>query len=237
MRKNKIETIKHILGNPKFKEEWQTFYTFCEMCDKGLRKESFKVLDDFIIETSKWNLEEKIIFLDWLFAIIDTTSEPKKILVFPFVNSFIFNTFEEWSNIFPDDFRPHKYRGLYFNDSESELYLMKALELSKSKEPAVIKKLMDKHFDSLWYSTHHFPHYYLGEFNFDMKTINKLEELCLLLEDREIATEYKSQINYYRLLIMDWDQFDTADDKTTFADWCKLNKREYEWVKTYEFDK
>ncbi|MEC1300410.1 hypothetical protein [Bacillus paralicheniformis] len=64
-------------------DEYPLFKKFCFLKDKGLRRESFKVLSAFIDEAKTWDDNVQQNFASWLFALFEESDNIHHILVYP----------------------------------------------------------------------------------------------------------------------------------------------------------
>ena len=62
--KTLTEAGNHSLVNPA----WAEYGQFCELLEKGLRKEAFAHLESFIESAARWSLSEKKQFVSWLYS-------------------------------------------------------------------------------------------------------------------------------------------------------------------------
>lgn len=226
--------LKNIIEN-EHSNKYILFKEYCLLKDKGLRKESFKVLDSFINELRKLDLTLQQDFADWLFSIFERSEDIHHVLVYPLEEQILKPLLDEWIDLDPQDIRPYKWYGLFLHSENQINYLNKALELGGNKEQLVIIKLIESYFDSLWFSFHHISEdLYLGSLAADKYLINKLEHLAPMVKDEQYKINLLEGIIYYTNLLNDWINL-KEEGCEGFVKWCKNKGKVYQWVEHYYY--
>ncbi len=107
-----INILTNILKNDRL-DEYPLFKKFCSLKEKGLRKESFKVLSSFIDEAKTWDNHAQQNFACWLFALLETSDDIHHILVHPLEMDLLKPLLESWMKNNPEDPRPYRWYGEY----------------------------------------------------------------------------------------------------------------------------
>lgn len=215
--------------------KYLSFREFCSLKDKGLRKQSFVVLQTFLNETKQWTTEEQHEFIIWLFELIEVSDNFHHVLVHLLEEQFIKPIFKTWMDS-NNDSRPYRWFGMFLNTEHRLVYLEKAIELGGCSEQNALNKVIDLKFYSLWFSFHHISeNTYLGEINEDRQLLKEIQDLMENVQDENIKALIKEDLEYYNNLINDWEEFNIAKHDN-FVEWCIERNRNYDWVKSYYYE-
>ncbi|WP_433942801.1 hypothetical protein [Paenibacillus sp. SN-8-1] len=215
--------------------EYRLFREYCSLKEKGLRKQSFVVLQAFIDEANHWNAEKQQEFVIWFFGIIEDSENIHHVLVYPLEENLLKPILKCWMGS-SNDSRPYRWYGMFLNSKNQLLYLQKAIELGGyDDEQSALNKVIDMKFYSLWYSFHHISeNTYLGELKEDQKLLKEIRKLMVNVLDEEIKSQIKIDLDYYNNLINDWIEFNNHKEDN-FVEWCKERNRNYVWVKSFYY--
>lgn len=215
--------------------EYFLFWEYCIKKEKGLRKDSFNSLNIFIKEAINWDFETQKGFTIWLFQIFEESDNLHHVIVHPLEQNLLKPILEKWMTQNTDDSRPFRWYGLFLNTENAVYYLNKAIEIGGLQEQRALRKLIDIHFYSLWYSFHHISEsFYLGNLEEDLATVSKIESLNEKVASEEEKVNNLNGIKYYKSLIADWDEF-KKEKSEDFVSWCADRGKEYQWVKSYYY--
>lgn len=154
------------------KPDWTEYANYCFAREKGLRKEAFKCLDNFLRAADNWTYDEKIEFVKFLFPYFETVEEadygpfPQ-----PLSKRLVKPTLEYWCEKENTDERPFRWYGRYYG---SEEHLFKALELNP-KDDIARQKLLTWWTYNIYYSIHHLPQGYIGDPSDDLELAEKVK--------------------------------------------------------------
>ncbi|WHY03316.1 hypothetical protein [Neobacillus sp. DY30] len=227
--------ITNVLKNDRL-DEYPLFKKFCVLKEKGLRKDSFKVLSIFIDEAKKWSNDKQQDFACWLFALFEVSDSIHNLLVHPLEENLLKPILEDWMKNNPIDPRPHRWYGVFLHTEKRLEYLNKALELGGSSEQLSLLKLIDINLYSLWYSFHHISEdLYLGDIEEDSRLITETQQLNNKVECQQTRKNNEGELNYYRELLNDWKMFKNEQTKD-FVNWCKKRGKDYHWTNSYYYE-
>ncbi len=232
----KIELLNLILISSN-KDKYEKFLLFCELKEKGLRKQSFKVLNEFIQNLKNCDFDVQKEFTIWLFDFVENSYYlyNHHVLVHQLETEILKPILEKWMEISNDDSRPYKWYAMYLNIENKMTYLKRALEIGGDSEQKVLKSIIDIYLDRLWYSFHHISEdLYLGDYDINEEQLSQVSELVKRISEKEIELQIKNANEYYRNLLDDWKSFKKEND-SGFMNWCYEKGKDYEWVKSYYY--
>ncbi|MDR0194466.1 MAG: hypothetical protein LBI73_05030 [Myroides sp.] len=154
-------------------EEWRKYAEYCTLREKGLRKASFAVLNEFLVEVRQWTYEQKKSFVICLMQFCETVPDADYgPLPTPLVQQVVVPTLETWCESELEDSTPFRWLGIYFYHLE---YLYKALEVDATDDRARGRIVSDS-IGHIEFSTHHLPDYFIGEPN---EVVDKAKEVYI----------------------------------------------------------
>ncbi|MDO7346563.1 hypothetical protein Q5O02_10540 [Bacillus stercoris] len=231
-----VNILTNILKSDRL-DEYPLFQMFCSLKEKGLRKESFKALSSFIDEAKTWDNNAHQKFACWLFALFETSDDIHHVLVHPLEEELLKPLLKGWMKSNPEDPRPYRWYGVFFNTEKRVDYLHNALRLGGSNEQLSLLTLIDINLNALWYSFHHISEdLYLGDIKDDTALIIKSLQLNNKVECQQTRNSNNEALNYYQDLLNDWVLF-TEKQSKGFIEWCENKGRNYHWVKSYYYEK
>jgi len=239
-------------------EMWIKYAQYCFDRDKGLRKQAFERLNDFLKNTESWTDEEKIKFVTFLCPYYEDMS-----LYCPFPHplseKLIKPTLEKWCSSEVADSNPFRWYGMFYGNSE---YLKKALELNQhegkmrqnllekidseyldgilklnSQDDQVRQILLQRGINRLWYSVHHLPDGYIGEPKEDLILIDELQNEIAKLSDIKLQQFWTEELEEYTELVTNYVEYKKSGD-LDLEKWGEENhKRVSSGVNAYYYEK
>jgi len=216
-------------------KEWTKFAQYCFDREKGLRKEAFGQLNDFLKNTESWTEEAKIEFVVFLFPFFETIQDADYgAFPQPLSEKLIKPTLKKWCLNEMNDSRPFRWYGKYYSSIE---HVNRALEINPQDDKArqILLKWGTYH---LYYSVHHLPEGYIGDLNEDLVLIDELRNHISKLIDvklqkfwiRELEEDAELVKNY-----ADWKKSGHSD----LEEWGEENNKvvSYRMARVYYFDK
>lgn len=210
------------VGNAALKNPaWTDYANYCLDREKGLRKEAFHHLDQFLKATGSWSLDQKIDFIKFLFPFFETVQDadygpfPQ-----PLNDKLARPVLLEWCGRESNDHTPFRWYGKYYR---SEEHIYRAIELDPADDLSR-QVLLSWWTDSLYYSVHHLPEGYIGSPDEDLELENKINEQIERLTDPELKDHWAKEAGYYLELVhnyLEWKASCHAD----FEKWGQENKR------------
>ncbi|MDH6596177.1 hypothetical protein [Bacillus aerius] len=229
------KTILQTMIEDERSHDYPLFRQYCVRKEQGLRKDALKVLQSFVEEMNKNEFTARRSFVVWLFDYIERFEDGHHLLVYPLVHGVIHPVLREWENIDPTDVRPYRWQGLFVHQGEGLPYLLKALEMGRSKEQRVIVQICETYFSALWYSFHHIHEdLYLSTYEKDHERIQGIQDVMKLIEDKNDQSNVEKLAVYYNQLLSDWKEFQQTETRG-FVKWCADRKKPYEWVQTFYY--
>jgi hypothetical protein len=188
-------------------KEWTKYAQYCFDREKGLRKEAFGKLSEFLKETENWTEEEKITFVKFLLPFCeDIPDADYGPLPQPLSEKLIKPTLEKWCETELNDSNPFRWYGRYYGNKE---HLIKALELNPHDDRAR-HVLLEWGTGHLYYSVHHLPEGYIGDLCEDLGLIEELKMHIIQLTDAKLKEFWTQELEEYAELIRN------------YAEWKKL---------------
>ncbi len=193
---------------------------YCELREKGLRKEAFQKLTQFINRACTWDLDKRFYFVDWLENIRYNNEEIYDLIPHPLYQMLVQPTLLEWIETNPDD--PAGYRWLGDIDS-----LRKAVSIS-SHEQIAREKLIDDLIHKVGYSVHHLPEGYIGDPSEDLTILNEIKTLITSIEDIVLIEKFDGQYADLHELVKSYFDYTQSSGVQSFEMWAISNNRKYQ---------
>ena len=162
-RKENFEGLQQISEYLAGKEPLSKFKEYCEYREKGLRKEAFAKLNEFIDGALDWKFNDKKEFSDWVLWVNNGSPEIIDLIPQPLKARFIEPVLKEWKEIEPNNSAPFRWSGGLED-------LRKAIQLNQDDQIARIK-LAEIILTATNYSIHELPNGYLGDANDDLDLV------------------------------------------------------------------
>jgi hypothetical protein len=216
-------------------KEWIELAQYLLDRDKGLRKQAFIHLNEFLKSTENWTEEQKIKFTTFLMPFFETDSY----LSFPqpLSEKLVKPTLEKWCLKEMTDSRPFRWYGKFYSGWE---YLKKALEINPQDEQAR-QFLIEKGIYRLYFAVHHMPEGYIAdsedEVKEDLALIDELQNHISKLSDIKLQRLMTSELENYAELVknyVEWKKSGHSD----LEKWGEENhKRVSLGVRVYYYEK
>ncbi len=102
-----------------------------------------------------------------------------------------------------------------------------------------VQLLLSIYIDSLWFGSHHFPEFILIEANEVDSLLNKIDFLVKRYENKiSNLKNVLEEFSYYEDLYKSWFKYKKEDSSNiTFSQWCKNNKKNYFFAKSFYYQK
>ncbi|MCC5892074.1 hypothetical protein [Exiguobacterium sp.] len=231
--------MRELLNDPNM-NNYPEFRTFCELKDRGFRKQALAALTPFIETVKDCDFEQRQEFVAWLFTLSEPTRQDDvpDVFVYPLVTNILKPTLVEWTERSSEDARPYRWLGLYAFEELWHERLERAIELGGMAEQRAIEALMTHKISTLKFSFHHInENVYLGEVNRDRATIAEARKLIHHVLNEEKRAGYEIELSYHSELLADWVTYTQSDSgQERFLDWCERNGRDYFITDTFYFE-
>lgn len=178
---------------------WAEYGKFCELLEKGLRKDAFAHLESFIESAAKWSLSEKKKFVSWLYSFAYACRDDSYLLIpYPLRVNFLEPTLAEWIVHEPESGEPHRWLGTLD-------HLDAAIRLDPTDE--IARERMASHIcggvgNALSYLS--CSKYYAGNPYEDLQALERVEALIEELSDAEMRAQYYVEMAELREGVRDY---------------------------------
>jgi len=192
-RKKSFQALTEAASFASAFPDWLEYARYCELFEKGLRKDALNHLSVFIEASAKWSFVEKKKFVSWLYHFAYEDPEAYLLMPYPLSQNLLEPTLAEWAEAEPEEAEPYRWLGTYE-------HLKRALELDPNDEIAIYRFAM-KILNGVSYSTHELPYGYLGNPQEDLSALAEAEEHIKRISDEEKKSNYRDWISEEREII------------------------------------
>lgn len=176
-------------------------------------------MDRFIEEANTWNFERQRTFVSWLLSTCEGETDASFLLIHPLKERLLKPTLKKWMKEMPDDVRPYRWYGLFFDEDDRFIYLQEAITRGGGQEQLAIERMIDHLLYGLWYSFHHLDEdLYLGEIDEDVATLTEAWLLIEQLDDAVLKSECINEWKKMNQTLTYWIRF-RQEQTTGFMEW------------------
>ena len=178
---------------------WAEYARFCELLEKGLRKDAFAHLESFIESAVGWPLSEKKKFVNWLYHFAYEHRDASYLLKpYPLRVKFLEPALVEWIVCEPESGEPHRWLG-------TADHLEEAINLDPTDEIAR-ERLANYILAGVGNALSHASccKYYAGNAEEDLQSLERVGPLIESLSDEEIRAQYYVEMAELREGIKDY---------------------------------
>ncbi|HYG82244.1 MAG TPA: hypothetical protein VD861_17720 [Pyrinomonadaceae bacterium] len=164
---------------------WAEYARFCELLEKGLRKDAFAHLESFIESAAQWPLSEKQKFVSWLYHFAYEHRDDSYLLMpHPLRVKFLEPTLVEWIAREPESGEPHRWLGTLD-------HLEEAIRLDPRDEIAC-ERMASYLLNGVGNALSHLSccKYYAGNPEEDLQALEKVESLIEGLSEEGIRARH-----------------------------------------------
>lgn len=165
------------------------FSEYIELRNRGLRKNAFVKLDQFLLQAQQWSEEERRRFVDVLMTFEAQRLDLRALTPEPLLKLLVRPTLDRWIVECPENPVPWRWRG-------SPDDLRRAIQLDP-KEQVARQRLADHLCYWVRYAVHHLPDYFIGTIE---ECMADLSELDRVLSELDATTWRASMLSEYRKL-------------------------------------
>ena len=177
-RKDSFEGLQKVIELSIVNSEWELYSKYCELKEKGLRKQAFKTLSEFIKHLNKKSLTERIEFVNWIEERRLKNNEVVDLIPNPLQKKLIEPTLKDWIKSEPNN--PIPYRWTNTNES-----LLTAIKLD-DKEQIARFRFFQKIKSYIDYNQHELEKFqYIGNPEKDLEQLRSLKEHIQGIENPE----------------------------------------------------
>jgi hypothetical protein len=171
-------------------QAWAEYARFCELLDRGVRKEALAHLAVFIRQAATWPFAEKKEFISWLYTFIQGHTDTYLLIPHPLYEEFVKWTLAEWTEREPINAEPHRWLG-------KPEHLKEAIRRNPADEIAR-RRLTETVINWVAYSIHELPYGYLGDVIDDLQMLKELESIIAEISNEEKRSSYRRQVTEMR---------------------------------------
>ena len=174
-REKYFQTLKDIAAEARTVPAWAEYAAFCEVYERGLRREAFNILERFTSSMEHAPFAERRRFVSWLSQRADHRKGRHMLIPHQFYVRVVEPTLLEWTAVEPFCSEPHLWLGGFD-------HVKRAFELEPDNQLTRRKLLL------LIWGRVDFKAYelgYLKNFNQDMATLSEVEDLLKGLSNVE----------------------------------------------------
>ncbi len=219
-RKGNYEGLLNFAEKIQDDPDLDLYAKYCSLREKGLRKQAFQNLNNFISSALNWSLEKRFHFVDSLLNVLNENEDIYDLIPQPLDSRIVQPTLLGWVKVNPDD--PSGYRWLGEEDN-----WRKALLLDNTEQISRIR-LIKRLIYCSYFSTHHLPEGYIGNTSEDLMGLNEAQGLLTGLLDQTLQSEFCNEINHYRDLVQSYYDYERSKESVRFETWAKANDRMYQ---------
>lgn len=175
-RDEHYRTLKEVSHEANSHLPWAEFGMYCDLQERGLRRQAFHALDAFIAKIEKAPFDARRDFVSWLLHRADDRDGLSALVPHPLRTKVVAPTLEEWITVSPDSAEPFRWLGTLHD-------LRRAMALDPFDEIAS-RRFIKYALAHVGYSVHELPAGYLGD---------PIEDLGILAE-AELAANALSNV-------------------------------------------
>ena len=198
---------------------------YCELREKGLRREAFAQLDAFLTEAASWDipvqraLAVRVLETGW------NAHDVHQFFTEPLRKRFLERVLEEWRAAEAGNHVPVGHLGLLQRD---RALLAEALRLN-SRDDRVRGTLASMLLYDVWYATHHLDEgSFIGSEDDASASLTEAASILAGVEDPSSVQNLNQELEDYTALLSDWKEYQRAPEGT-FPDWCRARNRNRSW--------
>lgn len=209
----------------------QALAQYCRMREKGLRREAFSALEQFLASVSSFDTATQRALAVDIFEANARTHEAHHLLNQPLMSRFLLPTLQAWVDEQPNAQVPLRWLGLQRNEHE---LLLRALALNPADTP-VRMRLIDHHLSSADHATHHLDEsHFIGEVQYALDELARAQALIIGATEPERLQDRHTELLAYQDLIADWIAYSKAPSGS-FPQWCADQGRTYTYPAKYYY--
>jgi hypothetical protein len=198
---------------------------YCDLREKGLRREAFAALDAFLSESASWDvpvqrtLAVRVLDAHW------NTTEVHQFLTVPLRERFLERVLDEWRAADANDPLPARHLALLRRD---RALLDEALRLNP-KDDVVRAAIAGLLLGFVDYASHHLVEgHFIGDENEASAALAEAASILAGADDPSSVETLNQELEKLTSLLSDWKEYQLAPEGT-FSDWCRARNRHHHW--------
>lgn len=213
---------------------WSDYSDFCLLREKGLRKQSFVKLGEFINSFKSFTFEQKKEFASVICELAENVEEAHYGPLPNQISVELKDVLLAWAEKDFRDGRPFRWLAKFFHKFE---YLDKALDINPQDDKARIF-LINSLISEIWDSTHHLPDFYIGEPDENLQKGRLAKQHIEKLTDNKQRDYWKQELETELELVESYVNWKNSGNTIDFQNWAKQNQKKYDsGITAYYYDK
>jgi hypothetical protein len=205
---------------------------YCKLREKGLRRQAFAALDEFLTETTRWDSSSARSRALAVLNLHLETQEAHQFLSQPLLGRFLLPVLAAWHR--EGSASPEAIRWLGILSRDHSLVGL-ALERDPTDDLAR-RYLVDAELSHVGYATHHLDEsQFIGSESDAETAIERARELLLGASDQQLFADLSSELSTLDQMLTDWVEFRESSDES-FPEWCEARGRSYSWPAKFYYD-
>ncbi len=206
-------------------ERLSSLAEYCRCRERGLRREAFTALEQFLAAASHWESSDARRICQTVLELHARTPEAHQFLTQPLSTRFVFPVLEAWVADEPDSQTALRWLGIL---RRSSTLLQRAIALSPEDVP-VRRRLADWHLADVDHATHHLGEgLLLGSLEAARESIAKARAILDDAPDSTPMADLAGEISKFESMLDDWESY-CEMPAGTFPEWCARRNRPYSW--------
>ncbi len=212
--------------------QWQLYAQYCRLREKGLRPQSLRAITELIAEAAGWTHQARRQFADWIYSTSLCNRKVHQLIPTPLKLDLLVPTLQEWADSEPTNATPKRWLGFATGDHQ---HFSSALSVDPTDDVSRYR-LVSRDLADVDFQCHHLPEIFIGEIDTAIFRLNRAQSLAADFSNLEIGPTLETDFSVLYGMVCDWQVFQESGGES-FADWCIANRRDYQWVKTYYYDR
>jgi hypothetical protein len=204
---------------------------YCELREKGLRREAFAELDRFLAGTASWDVATQRSIALTVLAANRSAPDAHQFLSEPIRRRFIEPVLDRWREDEPGNAVPLGELGLLRRDQR---LLTRALELDPADD-RVRAALAAMLLEYVAHATHHLVEgTFIGSEADAASALAEASDLLAGISDPAAVRYLRYDLEDLRRLLADWQEYQLAPTGS-FPEWCRERNRDHRWSSIYYY--
>ncbi|MBI5775214.1 MAG: hypothetical protein HZA89_15935 [Verrucomicrobia bacterium] len=196
-RQDYFESLRELAADTNKFPEWSDYFAYCELLERGLRKEALAKLNRFVSSMLATSFEERRRFVSWLHHRVWNTGWLNAFIPHPLDTRLAAPTLREWIEREPNAAEPHCWLG-------TMEHLRRSVTLDPLSEVASTRFIRCI-LGGIDYATHELPAGYLGDDPFeDLADLATAEKLLNHVRNLDERVQLAGKIAEVRRLLGDY---------------------------------
>lgn len=213
-------------------ERLSSLAEYCRCRERGLRREAFAALEQFLGACSQWKSSDARWICQRALEVHARTPEAHQFLSQPLLTRFILPVLEAWLADEPRSQTALRWLGILRHDAA---FLTQALALSP-EDVFVRRRLAEWHLSDVEHATHHLgENQLLGNIIETRQSLASARAVVDGAPDSTPLADLAAEISEFESMLDDWESY-CETPEGTFSEWCAKRNRPYSWPTIIYYD-